>query len=82
VPSVGPVGFPLKPGIFVFVAGEPSATTRAVADALTAAGLTPAVNTGYAEYSDARRREDPTWKGISFAPGQDFVIVVGRRAAN
>ena len=40
VASIGPVGFALRPGLFVFIADEPSPTTDAVSEALNAGGLT------------------------------------------
>jgi len=79
VRSVTPIGFPIRPGIFLFVADEPSATTQAVDEALDRAGLTHTLGTGYRDFSADRRRADPNWKGIDFATGQEFLLVVGRQ---
>jgi len=79
VADAGPVSFPLRPGLFVFVADQPSAATQAVTEGLTAGGLTHTFASEYRSYSDERRRADPNWRGVSFAPQQEFAIVVGRR---
>ncbi len=70
--------FPVKPGLFVFVAEDESPATRAVTGALDAAALHYTVGTGYRAWSEDRRRADPDWRGVTFAPAQAFVILVGR----
>ena len=69
----------MRPGISVMVAGEPSATTQAVDEALSRARVDHVLGTEYRQYSEERRRADPNWQGLEFAPGQEFLIVVGRR---
>lgn len=81
VRSLAPVTFAIRAGLFVFVAEDPSDTTRAVSEALDVAGLNHTLGTRYREYSAGRRRSDPRWQGVEFAPEQEFVIVVGRPAA-
>ncbi|MEO8602535.1 MAG: hypothetical protein ABI629_08170, partial [bacterium] len=76
-----PVNLAIRPGLFVFVAEEPSPAAQAVTDGLNAAGLTHTFASGYREYSEEKRRADPNWRGVGLAPGQDFSIVVGRPAA-
>jgi len=77
VRSLAPVNFAAHSGLFVMVGEEASETTRAVDEALGRAGLEHKVGTGYRDYSAERRRADPSWRGIEFAPGQEFAIVVG-----
>jgi len=79
VRSLGPLGFPIKPGLFVLVADQPSPRTDAVHEALDRAALPHTVGTGYRAFSDDRRRSDPNWRGAEFAASQEFVIVVGRQ---
>ncbi len=81
VRSFAPVTFAIRAGLFVLVAEDPSNTTRAVSEALEVAGLNHTLGTRYREYSAGRRRSDPRWRGVEFAPGQEFVIVVGRPVA-
>jgi tetratricopeptide (TPR) repeat protein len=78
VGRLAPVKFAPRPGLFVMVADQPSERTRAVGEALTRAGLAHQTGTEYRAYSEERRRADPSWQGIEFAPGQEFVILVGR----
>ena len=78
VRSLGPAGFPVKPGIFLMIAEEPSATTQAVAEALDGAGLPHTIGNGYREFSVERQRADPNWRGLTLAPDQEYVILVGR----
>ncbi len=73
-----PVSFPLRPGMFLFVADEPSPQSDAVGAALDAAGLAHTAASGYRDFSADKLRTDPNWRGVTFAPQQGFALVVGR----
>lgn len=76
-PAVAP--FALRAGLFVFAADEtPSPAAAAATAALEAAHLPAAVASGYRDYAAERRRADPRWVGFALAPGQEFLIAVGR----
>jgi tetratricopeptide (TPR) repeat protein len=75
----GALGFPLRPGVFLFIADQPSPHTDAVSAALDAAGLTHTAASEYRQFGDEKRRADPNWRGISLAPGQEFALVIGRQ---
>lgn len=75
-----PIGFRMKPGIYVLAADEhPPAFVQTAIDALTAAGLAPMAATGYrAYYADAVRTK-PGYQGFPLADDQSYVIAVGPR---
>jgi tetratricopeptide (TPR) repeat protein len=68
----------LRPGLSLFAAGEATPTYTAVDDALQAAGLEAHSATGYLDFARDRAAHDPSYHGLTFAEGQDFVLVVGR----
>ena len=49
-----------------------------VRQALAEAGFSPSVATGYRQYYEERRRQDPKFTGFPMAPEQSFLVVVGR----
>lgn len=68
-----------RPGYFLFVGGdEAPAYVDVLGGALKEAGLNPTVGVGYRAYAAEQSRANPSWTGIAFAPGQTFVLVVGR----
>jgi tetratricopeptide (TPR) repeat protein len=70
---------PLRAGLFVFAADDPPPQALAtIASALAAAQLHPTTASGYREFTAARRRADPNWRGIELDADQSFVIAVGR----
>ena len=72
------VGFPIKPGLFMFVADEtPPAYVTAVQSVLTSAGVGVAFNTGYRSYYQEMKQTRPAWNGFAMSPEQTFLIVVG-----
>ena len=71
-------GMVLKPGLSVLVAAEEPPPYVAVAQqALESTGFTFKSGIGYRAYFEERKRADPAWPGISLAPDQDYVVVVG-----
>jgi len=69
----------VKPGIYLFAADEaPPAYFETVRQALAEAGFAPSVATGYRQYYEERRRQDPKFAGFPMAPEQSFLVVVGR----
>lgn len=73
------VGFPLKPGVYVFAADEtPPAYVAVAEDALRAEGLSPIVGTGYRAYYADMRAQNPSFRGFAFAPDQTWLLVIGR----
>jgi hypothetical protein len=68
----------IKAGLFMYMADEEPADHVATAlNGLRSAGLEPFAGTAYRAYYEARKREDPSFRGQEMAPEQDFVIVVG-----
>jgi tetratricopeptide (TPR) repeat protein/4-amino-4-deoxy-L-arabinose transferase-like glycosyltransferase len=70
---------PLKPGIHVFAAAEPTRQCRAVADALQAAGFEPTFGSGYRAFIEERKQANPSFLGLDFELAQDHVLAVGRK---
>jgi tetratricopeptide (TPR) repeat protein len=74
------ITFSMRPGVFMMAADDPPTdAATSVTNALNATGLNATVGTGYREYSEERRRTDPNWKGFDLAPGQEFVVAIGRK---
>jgi hypothetical protein len=75
-------GFPLKPGVYVFLADEePPSWTEAAVSALEAAGLAPTVGRGYRSFYQEKKAQNPDFSGFELAPDQAYVIVIGPRPA-
>jgi hypothetical protein len=73
-------GSPLKAGITVLAADEtPPSFVNTASDALDAAQIDAKLLTGYRDYYNAKKLEDPNWRGPELAADQPFVIVVGSR---
>jgi hypothetical protein len=72
-------GYRVRAGVFMFMADdEPAAHVSAALRALEVAGLQVVAGAGYRAYYEKRKAEVPSFRGHEFAPGQAFVIVVGR----
>jgi hypothetical protein len=48
-----------------------------VGDALDAGGLSPTIGRGYRPFFEEKKKENPSWNGVSLAPDQSYVLVVG-----
>ncbi len=71
-------GYAIKAGIYLFMADdEPAAQVSVVLRGLEAAGLDVVAGAGYREYYQKKKQTDPNFRGHEFAPGQEFVIVIG-----
>jgi hypothetical protein len=71
-------GMVLKPGLSILIAAEePPPHVTTAQQALEATSFEFKTGTGYGPYYEERKKADPNWPGISMAPGQEFVIVVG-----
>jgi len=74
-----PVTFPLKAGVFFFMADEePPDHVRSIEEAFYDAGIDIKAGRGYRRFFEDKKKEDPGWQGIQLAPDQDFVLVIGR----
>ena len=74
-------GMVLKPGLSILIAAEepPSYVTTAQR-ALEGTSFEWKTGTGYRPYFEERKRADPSWPGISLAPDQEYVVVIGPKA--
>jgi hypothetical protein len=75
-------GISLKPGLMTLVGDEqypPYVDT--VLKALDSAGLDAKSASGYRNYYETKKQENPSWPGVPIKPDQDFVIVVGPKPA-
>jgi hypothetical protein len=71
-------GYAIKAGIYLFMANdEPAAQVSVALRGLEAAGLDVVAGAGYREYYEKKKETDPNFRGHKFAPGQEFVIVIG-----
>jgi hypothetical protein len=71
-------GISLKPGLMTLVAEEQYPPyVDAVLKALDSSGLDPKSASGYRNYYQSKKQENPSWPGVPIKPDQDFVIVVG-----
>jgi hypothetical protein len=71
-------GISLKPGLMTLIADEqypPYVDT--MLKAMESTGLEVKSASGYRNYYDSKKQENPSWPGVPIKPGQDFVIVVG-----
>jgi len=69
----------VKPGTYLFVAENEAPPYVDVArQALEEAGFAPTVATGYREYYEQKKKEQPAFQGFPFAPEQTFLLVIGR----
>lgn len=76
-----PVGFSMKPGIYIFAAEEePPNYVNTAQEGLEAAGIEIAASgRGYREYYTAKKAENPSFVGFPMAEDQSYVIVIGRK---
>ena len=75
-----PVTFPVKSGIFLFMADEePPPYVLRVSAAFEAAGIPTTGGRAYRTFYDQKKQEDPAWRGFDMAPEQTYVVVIGRR---
>jgi hypothetical protein len=79
VASLGEAEIPLRPGLHLFAAESPTPAYDATKEALERAGFSPSGGSQYQDFLSAKRRDDPSYRGLSFAAGQDFILAVGRR---
>lgn len=72
--------FPLKPGVVVLSPDtEAPDEAKSVVAALAAAAITASVGTEYRRFYEETRAAKPDFRGFVFAPGQTYLVVVGRR---
>ena len=77
------VSFQLKPGLHLMAADEePPLYVTDVGDALDAAGLKPTIGRGYRPFYEQKKNENPNWNGVSLAPEQSYVLIVGPKPAS
>ena len=77
------VSFQLKPGLYLMAADEePPQYVLDVGDALEAAGLKATIGRGYRSFYEEKKNENPSWNGVSLAPTQSYVLVVGPQPAS
>jgi hypothetical protein len=75
-----PVGFALKPGVFVFSADEePPDYIGDAIEAIQAAGITVTSGRGYRQFYQDKKKENPNWRGFDLAADQTYVIAIGRK---
>jgi tetratricopeptide (TPR) repeat protein len=79
VREVRDVTFRVRPGAYVF-SGDERAPPAAVAmvEALTVAGVSPTVGSGYRAYYEERRRSDPSYRGFDLGAAS-YLVVIGPR---
>jgi hypothetical protein len=71
---------PLKAGITLLAADEqPSTSANTVDDAFIAANVDSKFLTGYRDYYNLKKSEDPNWRGPELAADQPFMIVIGSK---
>jgi hypothetical protein len=71
---------PLKAGITVLAADEtPPSFVNTASDALDAARIDTKLLTGYRDYFNGKKADDPNWRGPELAADQPFVIVIGSK---
>jgi hypothetical protein len=77
------VNFQLKPGLYLMAADEePPQYILDVGEALESAGLKTTIGRGYRSFYDEKKKENPAWNGVSLAPNQSYVLVVGPQPAS
>lgn len=77
------VNFQLKPGLHLMAADEePPQYVLDAGDALDAAGLKITVGRGYRVFFEEKKKENPNWNGVSLAPDQSYVLIVGPQPAS
>jgi len=73
------VPFPIKPGVMILAAETNlPAYVGVVHKALQAAGLQPRMASGYREYYQQKKRQQPSYPGFAMATDQTYIVVVGR----
>lgn len=79
VENVHVVPFSIRPGVLVLAADPtPPGYVLTARDALAAAGLGSRLMTDYRAHFEEKIRTQPGYKGFELAPGQTYVVVVGR----
>ncbi len=74
-----PTQFQTLPGLFFFEAdAEPPAYALRARAAFEAANITLRGGSGYLEFYRDQTEQNPDFRGFEFAPGQSFLIVIGR----
>jgi tetratricopeptide (TPR) repeat protein len=76
--ALGPAPIALRAGLSLFASGDATPNYNAVGEALHAAGLEAHSATGYLDFLRDREAHDPNYHGLTFANGQDFLLVIGR----
>jgi hypothetical protein len=72
------VRFPIKPGIYFFIADEsPPAYVETSLAAFASAGVAVTEGRGYRAYYEEKKRESSTWNGFELKPDQTYVVVIG-----
>lgn len=72
------VSFQLKPGLYLMAADEePPQYVLDVGEALDAAGQTATIGRGYRAFYEEKKKENANWNGVSLAPEQSYVLVIG-----
>lgn len=69
----------LRAGVRVFIADEAPPDHVSIAlNGFGGIGMEVFAGTGYRDYYEKKKEENPNFSGIELAPDQDFVIAVGR----
>jgi len=76
-------GMLLKQGPVRILVGEEQEppTVDIVRRALSAGGIVPETGTGYRQFYDEKKRENPAWPGVPLAPEQGFIVVIAPQAS-
>jgi hypothetical protein len=75
-------GISLKPGLMTLIGDEqypPYVDT--MLKALESSGLDAKSASGYRNYYESKKQENPSWPGVPIRADQDFVIVIGPKPA-
>ena len=77
--SEDPARIPLKPGLFLFAAGDATPAYDALLAALGNAGYSIRSGTQYRAFTEERGRAIPNFQGLEFGEHQDYVLAIGRK---
>ncbi len=73
------LSFPVKPGIFAFVADEVAPDyVQQMLQAFESAGIEVNVGTGYRDFYAEKKKESADYRGFDLKADQDYVLVIGR----
>jgi hypothetical protein len=74
-------GLRYKPGLLYLVGVEEDPPSYVVTAhrAIESIGYELTSGRGYLSYYESKKKDDPTWQGTTFQPGQTAVLLVGRK---